>query len=96
MSADVASAENSLLWNGGRAAFMVKATFGGGSVKLQVRMPDGSTYYDAKQIDNSTAASLTANGHCTVDVPAGSVVKAVATTATGVTAWLVPMSAESD
>lgn len=42
-------------WPGGDGVFMATATFGGGTVKLQCQMPDG-TYVDVEN------ASLTAAG----------------------------------
>lgn len=61
-------------FNGGKAAFIVESTFGGGSVKLQMKLPNG-TYYDIP------SASLTAAGMYVTDLPPGTY-RAVATTAT--------------
>lgn len=68
------------IWPGGKAAFMAEATFGGGSVKLQIKLPQG-TYADI------ASASLTAAGIYVTDLPAGTY-RAVATTATAVYARL--------
>lgn len=69
----------------GRYAFMAEATFGGGSVKLQIKLPQG-TYADV------TSASLSAAGMVVVELPAGTY-RAVNTTATAVYAKLVGVSA---
>jgi hypothetical protein len=50
---------------GGRYAVAVDATFGGGSVTLQILMPDGTTYV-------SILPAFTAAGAATVDLPPGS------------------------
>lgn len=69
---------------GGKFAFMAEATFGGGTVKLQVKLPQ-DTYADV------TSASLTAAGMVNVDLPPGTY-RAVATTATANYARLVKIS----
>lgn len=66
---------------GGRYAFAVHATFGGGNVQLNVLMPDGTTYIAA-------SAALTADGTQIVDLPPGSF-EIVITTATGVQGFLI-------
>ncbi len=84
MANDVAAADNTLatLWPGGRGIFMAEATWGGGSVKLQYKSPQGTW------IDVGAAATLTANGMVMVELPPG-VVKVVRATATAVYAWLM-------
>ena len=73
-------------WMGGRGMFCVPAaTFGGGSVALQWKAPDG-TFLTVKDINGSNA-SLTAAGTTTVELPPGEV-KVLITTATGVYAYL--------
>lgn len=72
-------------WPGGESAFMAEATFGGGSVKLQIKLPQG-TYADI------TGASLTAAGMVVVNLPPGTY-RAVATTATAAYARLVTIPA---
>ena len=62
-----------------------KATWGGGSVKLQRLLPDGSTYASV-----SSATDFTADGNGTVDLPDCTVRFTVAT-ATGVYADLLPI-----
>lgn len=52
--------------NGGRYAIEAVATFGGGSVKFQALMPDGSTWQSV-----SSATDFTAAGYATIDVPPG-------------------------
>lgn len=51
---------------GGKYAVCVEATFGGGSVKLQVLGPIGSTYFSV-----ASGTDFTAAGFATVDLPAG-------------------------
>lgn len=67
--------------SGGQYAFIAEATFGGGTVKLQIKLPQG-TYGDV------ATASLTAAGMVAVFLPAGTY-RAVATTATANYARLV-------
>lgn len=64
-------------WPGGRGLFMVVATFGGGSVALEYRGPDNTTWLAAP------AVSLTANGGVVFELPPCEV-RAVVTTATAV------------
>lgn len=71
-------------WPGGRGVFMAEATWGGGSVKLQMQTPNG-TFVD---IDG---ASLTANGTKAFDAPAG-FIKAVVATATAVYAYAATLA----
>lgn len=65
---------------GGHYAFMAEATFGGGSVKLQIKLPQG-TYFDV------ASGSLSAAGYANFFLPPGTY-RAVATTATAVYARL--------
>lgn len=51
---------------GGKYSVNAVATFGGGSVKLQMLGADGSTYVSVASTTDFTAA-----GHATVDLPAG-------------------------
>lgn len=52
---------------GGKYAVAAIATWGGGSVKLQVLGPNGSTY-----LSIGSATDFTANSFATVDLPPGS------------------------
>lgn len=72
-------------FKGGKAAFTVEATFGGATVKLQIKLGQG-TYCDV------TSASLTAAGMVVVDLPPGTY-RAVAGVASAVYANLsaIPM-----
>lgn len=82
-----ASATGSAMqWPGGRAVFAVTATFGGGTVKLQMLGPDGSTWIDVAD------GSLTAAGTKVVEVPVGQV-RANVATATAVYASLQRVTA---
>lgn len=65
---------------GGRYAFGIHATFGGGNVVLQILMPDNSTFV-------SCGTALTADGFEVFDLPAGTYQIAI-TTATGVEGFL--------
>lgn len=51
-------------WKGGHTAFIGEATFGGGSVKLQIKLPQGN-YFDV------SGMSLTAAGILFCFLPAG-------------------------
>jgi hypothetical protein len=64
--------------HGGKYAAAAIATWGGGSAKLQIQGPDGSTYLSV-----SSATDFTANGFATVDLPPGQY-KFVIATATAV------------
>lgn len=81
--ADNASATTSaFVWNGGRGAFMAKATWGGGTVKLQYLLPDGSTW-----VDVGPDVELTADGMGGFELPPGHIRVNIAT-ATAVYAWI--------
>lgn len=68
-------------WEGGRLMFeAVSSSWGGGSVKLQVLLLDGTTW-----VDVGSDTTLTADGIGGAELPICSI-RAVATTATGVTA----------
>lgn len=51
---------------GGKYAMSCVATFGGGSIKLQKKGADGTTYQSV-----SSGTDFTAAGYATVDVPPG-------------------------
>lgn len=61
-------------WSGGHSAFIGESTFGGGSVKLQIKLPQG-TYADVSSV------TLSAAGMVLAFLPPGTY-RAVATTAT--------------
>jgi hypothetical protein len=69
-------------WRGGPGTFLVEATFGGGSVKLQVKGPNGTA------IDVGTDTTLAANGGGNFDLPPCEL-RAAVTTATAVYAIAV-------
>ncbi len=69
-------------WMGGRGTFMAEATFGGGSVKLQYKTPNGTF------VDIGTGGSLTANGLIGFELPPGEL-KVVVVTATAVYAYVI-------
>ncbi len=73
-------------WFGGKTAFIAEATFGGGSVKLQIKLPQGS-YADVASV------TLSAAGIYVTDLPPGTY-RAVATTATANYCRLVHISME--
>lgn len=60
-------------WPGGRGVFTVEATWGGGTVKLQYKGPNGTA------IDAGSDATLTANGGCVFELPAVDIRANVAT-----------------
>jgi hypothetical protein len=51
---------------GGKYGVAAIATWGGGSAKLQVLGPDGSTYLSV-----SSGTDFSANGYATIDLPPG-------------------------
>jgi hypothetical protein len=61
------------IWPGGVGIFMAEATFGGGSVKLQYKLPN------ANWIDAGPDTSLTANGGGVFELPPCEIRAAVAT-----------------
>jgi len=68
---------------GGKYGMGVTATFGGGSVKLQVLLPDNSTF-----ISVSAGTDFTAAGYGpAIDLPSGQYRLTVAT-ATAIFAWV--------
>lgn len=75
---------------GGRYSVMAQATFGGGSVKLQATLPDGTTYISVGSSTDFTAANTAL---VVVELPPGSY-KATITTATAVTMTLVRIPGE--
>lgn len=81
MSNSDAGNGSDVYWGGGKSAFIAEATFGGGSVKLQIKLPQG-TYADVSSV------TLSAAGMVATDLPPGTY-RAVATTATGVYSRLV-------
>jgi hypothetical protein len=68
---------------GGKYGVTCAATFGGGSVALQILGPDGTTFV--------TAANFTANAYAAADLVPGKYQVAI-TTATGVNLACVPIS----
>lgn len=70
-------------WKGGKTLVTAEATWGGGTVKLQVSTPNG-TYVDM----TSPAVSFTANGAIVVDLPPG-LYKGNVATATAVYMYLI-------
>lgn len=69
------------VFNGGKAAFLAEATWGGGSAKLQVKLPNGS-YADVSSV------TLSANGMVITELPMG-IYRAVTATATAAYVRLV-------
>lgn len=60
-------------WPGGRGYFTAEATWGGGTVKLQFKTLNSTTYIDV------TSVSLTANGGVAFELPPGEIRANVAT-----------------
>jgi hypothetical protein len=69
-------------WPGGRGEFRVEASFGGGTVKLQCKGPNGTAQ------DVGTYTTLTADGGGVFDLGAGEI-RCSITTATGVYAMVM-------
>ncbi len=76
-----------VLWPGGEGTFLAVATFGGGTVKLQVMGPDGST-----AVDVGTNTTLTAAGGGNFKLPK-CYIRCNIATATGVYASASPILA---
>ncbi len=70
---------------GGRYAFCVTATFGGGNIQLQILMPDGTTYIGASAAVTTSAGAA---GCQVVDLPPGTYQIAI-TTSTAVQGSLI-------
>jgi hypothetical protein len=82
-SNDSAGNGTAYAWQGGKGMFAATATFGGGSVKLQFLLLNG-TYVDV------ASCTLTAAGTATFELPIGWI-RAVGTTASGIYAYAHPM-----
>jgi len=67
-------------WPGGRGVFSAEATWGGGTVKLQYKGPNGTA------VDAGTDTTLTANGGGVFELPACQI-RANVATATAVYAF---------
>jgi len=75
------SSSTAVTWPGGALSFMSKATFGGGSVKLEYQLPDASTWV--------TLATHTAAGITRVEgVPPGPI-RVTTVTASAAYAWAI-------
>ncbi len=85
---NVSATSSGFMWLGGKGMFMATATFSGGTLKLQMQIPDsGGTWVDIKN-PAGNAVSLTAAGCISFDIPAGQIRLNVAT-ATAVYAYAV-------
>lgn len=82
LAENASSTGSSFTWDGGRGAFSAVATFGGGTVKLQFLLPDGSTW-----VDVGPDTTLTAAGAGGFELPSGKIRVNIAT-ATAVYAWV--------
>jgi hypothetical protein len=71
-------------WYGGKGYFTAEATWGGGTVKLQFKTLNSTTWIDVTNI------SLTANGGVAFELPAGEI-RANVATATAVYSYAHPM-----
>jgi hypothetical protein len=54
---------SAVAWKGGTGFFTAVATWGGGSAKLQMLLPDGTTWVDV------TSVTLSANGYVSFTLP---------------------------
>ena len=78
---DVAAA-TSYDWQGGQGMFTAEATWGGGSVRLQVQTLNGTW------VDVGSDTTMTANGAAGFSLPAGKI-RALVATSTAVYAYVV-------
>jgi hypothetical protein len=63
---NISASTNSFQLHGGRYGVACVATFGGGSVKLQILAPDNSTYLSV-----SSGTDFTQAGYGVIDLPSG-------------------------
>jgi len=77
---------SAVLWKGGRGMFSAVATWGGGTVKLQILLPDGATWVDVDK-SGDTFVTLTADGLGEFELPSCSI-RANIATSTAVYAWV--------
>lgn len=56
LASNASATGTAVLWPGGKGTFTAQATFGGGTVKLQVLGPDGTNYIDVGSDTTLTAA----------------------------------------
>jgi len=77
-------------WPGGPGLFSATATFGGGTVKLQFLLPDGSSWADADAASGTTYTTLTAAGGGIFELPPGAQIRVNIATATAVYASAAP------
>ncbi|WGS23376.1 MULTISPECIES: hypothetical protein [unclassified Bradyrhizobium] len=63
---NISASTTAFALNGGKYGVDAVATFGGGSVKLQKLLGDGTTYQSV-----STATDFTAAGYAVIDLPPG-------------------------
>ena len=81
-------------WEGGEGTLAVNSSaWGGGSVALQIMMPDGN-YYTVQNYATTTPISMTSNGTANFRAPAGKL-SLLITTATNVNAWAVGVPANA-
>ena len=73
-------------WPGGVGMFSAEATWGGGTVSLEFKTPNGTW------IAVGADTTLTANGGAGFLLPAGTEIRAAVTTATAVYAYAIGMS----
>lgn len=75
----------SYMWGGGPGTFSVEATFGGGTVTLQVQTGNGTW------VAVGADTTFIANGIAGFLLPKGAMIRALIATATAVYAYAVPM-----
>ncbi len=73
LASNASATGNWFFWPGGRGEFRVEATFGGGSVKLECKGPNGT----AQEVGTDT--NLTAAGGGIFELGAGEIRAAIAT-----------------
>lgn len=85
LASNASATSNPVAWPGGPGTFLATATFGGGTVKLQVMSPDGTNY-----IDVGSDTTLTAAGGGNFELPPGAMIRVNIATATAVYASAAP------
>jgi hypothetical protein len=80
LASDASATGSAVVWPGGKGIFTAEATFGGGTVKLQFKTANSTTWVDVPN-NSITAAAMTS-----FELPAGQI-RANIATATAVYAY---------
>ncbi len=86
LASNVAATGAGFAWKGGKGVFTAEATWGGGTVKLEMQTVNGTwvTVFNP----NGNAVSMTANGMISFEAPPGQI-RANIATATAVFAYAI-------